>query len=73
VLDITAVFLQYYRENGRWTERTSNFIERVGIEHIREELLEDKSGKVVNLRNRMRQVVEVYKDPWPEVRDDTFV
>ena len=30
------IFLQYYRENARWTERTSNFVERVGIEHIRQ-------------------------------------
>ena len=73
VLDITGIFLQYYRENGRWTERTSNFIERVGIELIREELLEDKSGKVENLRNRMRQVIEAYKDPWAGSHKESLI
>ncbi len=66
VLDITGIFLQYYRENARWTERTSNFVERVGIEHIRAVLLEDKAGIVNNLRERMRDVIESYKDPWLE-------
>jgi len=68
VLDITAIFLQFYRENARWTERTSNFVERVGIEHIREVLLEDKSGIVGDLRGRMRKVIEAYRDPWAEAR-----
>src|SRR3970040_3083623 len=64
VIDITGIFLQYYRENARWTERTSNFVERVGIEHIRAVLLEDKAGIIDNLRNRMREVIGAYKDPW---------
>lgn len=66
VIDLTGIFLQYYRENARWTERTSNFVERVGIEHIRAVLLEDKAGIVDKLRERMGDVIESYKDPWLE-------
>lgn len=73
VLDMTGIFLQYYRENARWGERTGHFVERVGIEHIKEELLEDKSGKVDNLRGRIRQVIETYKDPWAEVRRESMI
>jgi nitrite reductase (NADH) large subunit len=64
VLDITGVFIQYYRENARWMERTSHFVERVGIEHIREVVLEDKHGIVDRLRKRMDEVVAAYRDPW---------
>ena len=73
VLDITGIFLQYYKENARWTERTSNFVERVGIEHIREELLEDTSGKVDNYRDRIRQVIEAYKDPWAASQKESLI
>jgi len=42
-------------------------VERVGIEHIRAVLLEDKAGIIDNLRNRMREVIGAYKDPWLEL------
>ncbi|MBI5180560.1 MAG: NAD(P)/FAD-dependent oxidoreductase [Nitrospirae bacterium] len=64
VLDLTGVFIQYYRENARWLERTSQFIERVGIEHIREVIIVDKLGIVDRLRKRINQVIAAYKDPW---------
>ena len=64
VLDITGVFIQYYRENARWLERTSQFMERVGIEHIREVIIKDKLGIVDRLRKRINQVIAAYKDPW---------
>ncbi len=28
-------FIQYYRENGKYLERTYGFVERLGIEKIR--------------------------------------
>ncbi len=71
VLDLTGVFIQYYRENARWLERTSHFVERVGIDHIREVILEDKLGIVERLRERMGQVVASYKDPWAEKNRDS--
>lgn len=64
VLDLTGVFIQYYRENARWLERTSQFMERVGIEHIREVVIEDKLGIVERLRSRINQAIAAYKDPW---------
>ncbi len=66
VLDITGIFIQYYRENARWLERTSHFIDRVGIDHIREVVLEDSLGITDQLRKRIEDVVASYKDPWAE-------
>ncbi|MCC7203327.1 MAG: NAD(P)/FAD-dependent oxidoreductase [Nitrospirae bacterium] len=71
VINVSEVFMQYYRENARWTERTGDFVERVGIVHLREVLLEDKACLVDNLRSRMRQVIASYKDPWTEAREET--
>lgn len=68
VLDLTGIFIQYYRENARWLERTSQFMERVGIEHIREVVIEDKLGIVDGLRNRINQVLAAYKDPWQNIQ-----
>lgn len=66
VIDITGIFLQYYRENGRWMERTSHFVERVGIDHIKEVVLEDSLGIADRLRKRINEVASAYKDPWAE-------
>lgn len=66
VIDLTGVFLQYYRENARWMERTSNFVDRVGIDQIREVILEDKPDITDRLRKRIKEVIASYKDPWAE-------
>src|SRR6185437_1521165 len=34
VMTLTGRFLQYYRENANWLERTYAWVPRVGIEHI---------------------------------------
>jgi nitrite reductase (NADH) large subunit len=38
VLDMAGAFIQYYREKAFYLERISEWIERLGIEHIRETL-----------------------------------
>ncbi|MBI3354594.1 MAG: NAD(P)/FAD-dependent oxidoreductase, partial [Nitrospirae bacterium] len=65
-LDLTGLFIQYYRENARWLERTSHFIERIGIDHIRDVIVEDKLGIVEQLRERINQAVAAYRDPWAD-------
>ncbi len=35
VLKYAARFMQYYRENAKYLERTYGFVERIGIEKIR--------------------------------------
>ena len=44
VLEVAARFLQYYRENAKYLERTYGFVERVGIANIRDIVLEDSEG-----------------------------
>src|SRR3954449_7549296 len=44
VLTLAGRFLQYYRENAKWLERTYDFVPRVGLEKIHQGLLEDRGG-----------------------------
>ena len=37
-------FMQYYRENGKYLERTYDFVERIGIERLRRLLVDDVGG-----------------------------
>jgi len=62
VMTLAGRFIQYYRENANWLERTYSFVPRIGIDRIREQLDEDGEG----LDERMEEAVAAYKDPWKE-------
>jgi nitrite reductase (NADH) large subunit len=66
VLTLTGRFLQYYRENGNWLERTYAFVPRIGIERIREIVVEDADGIAADLDAAMDASVAAYRDPWKE-------
>jgi nitrite reductase (NADH) large subunit len=66
VIRLTGRFLQYYRENGNWLERTYAFVPRVGIDRIREIVVDDADGIAAELDARMNASVTAYRDPWRE-------
>ncbi|MCF7553680.1 nitrite reductase large subunit NirB [Pseudonocardia sp. WMMC193] len=68
---LTGRFIQYYREHGRWLERTYDFVPRVGIEELRAILVEDRDGLAAGLDERVQQAVDAYRDPWQEGREPT--
>ena len=59
-------FMQYYRENARYLERTYDFVERMGIERLRQILVEDSEGICDRLDQEMQAAVDAYQDPWLE-------
>nr|WP_240757415.1 nitrite reductase large subunit NirB [Nakamurella flava] len=63
---LTGRFMQYYRENAKWLERTYAFVPRVGLDFLREVIVEDSLGIAADLDARMQQAVDAYKDPWKE-------
>ena len=69
VLTLTGRFLQYYRENGNWLERTYAFVPRIGIERIRAVVIDDADGIAVALDTAMAASVAAYRDPWKERQD----
>src|SRR4051795_3907055 len=64
VLELAGRFLQYYRENANWLERTYDFVPRVGLETIRQVLLSDSAGIVADLDAGIQRSIDAYVDPW---------
>jgi nitrite reductase (NADH) large subunit len=66
VITLTGRFLQYYRENANWLERTYAFVPRIGIDRIREIVVADADGIATDLDAAMAKSVAAYRDPWKE-------
>jgi nitrite reductase (NADH) large subunit len=66
VLRISGRFIQYYRENAKYLERTYGFVERVGVAKIREVVVEDREGIAARLDADLQSSVDAYRDPWLE-------
>lgn len=71
VIEWTGAFLQYYREDANYGERTSNWVERVGLVNI-QKVLEDAEERV-KLNARIDMAVASVNEPWNEIlNDDTM-
>jgi len=66
VIQYASRFIQYYRENAKYLERTYGFVERVGIDKIRTIVVDDSEGIAQRLENDLHRTVETYRDPWKE-------
>jgi nitrite reductase (NADH) large subunit len=66
VMKFTGRFMQWYRENAKYKERTYTFIERVGIDRVRAVVVEDSDGIAEALDAAMDQSTAAAKDPWQE-------
>nr|WP_203330581.1 nitrite reductase large subunit NirB [Rhodovastum atsumiense] len=66
VLEYAAAFLQLYREEARYLERTAPWVERVGIDSIRRRLVDDPDGRRA-LRDRFLHAQRFAQDdPWAQ-------
>jgi nitrite reductase (NADH) large subunit len=66
VMLYTGRFMQYYRENAKYKERTYTFVERIGLDRIRAIVMEDADGIAADLDAAMAVSVAATKDPWKE-------
>lgn len=64
VMEMTGAYLQYYRETANYLERTSKWVERMGLDHVREVLADEETRKVLN--ERMDKTLNRYIEPWNE-------
>jgi nitrite reductase (NADH) large subunit len=69
VIILTGRFLQYYRENANWLERTYAFVPRVGIEKVRAVVVHDSERIAEQLDAAIDAACRAYKDPWKERND----
>ncbi|CAM4491294.1 nitrite reductase large subunit NirB [Paenibacillus typhae] len=65
VLEWASAFLQYYRENAVWNERTSTWVERVGLESIKQ-ALENREERLA-LKERIEATLALTTDPWKQI------
>ncbi len=69
VVTLTGRFLQYYRENANWLERTYDFVPRMTIERLRRIVVDDAEGIAARLDAAVEEAVAAYDDPWLEGRE----
>ncbi len=68
VITLTGRFMQYYRENATWLERSYDFVPRIGLAELRAIIVEDRDGIAGRLDKAMQHSVDAYRDPWQEHR-----
>ncbi len=66
VLKYMGRFIQYYRENAKYLERTHGFVERLGIARLRSIVMDDSEGIAERLDREIAESTAAYKDPWKE-------
>ncbi|MGI8410968.1 MAG: nitrite reductase large subunit NirB [Solirubrobacteraceae bacterium] len=69
-LKLATTFLQYYRENAEYKERTYDFIPRIGLDQVKAVVLDPDAGAELMERFRLAKAAAV-SDPWLE-RDDPY-
>lgn len=68
VLEYAGAYLQYYRETANYLERTSAWLERVGLSHVQSVLNDPEKRQELN--DRMNETLSVHKDPWKDFLED---
>ncbi|WP_372525914.1 nitrite reductase large subunit NirB [Piscinibacter sp.] len=63
VLEYSGAFLQLYREEGWYLERTVHYVNRVGLDVVKKKILDDHDGRKA-LWARLQFSLEGEPDPW---------
>ena len=65
-LDYCAAFIQLYREEARYLERTAPWIERVGVDYLKKRIVEDDVGREALRARFLYSQSFSQDDPWAE-------
>ncbi|HSW03235.1 nitrite reductase large subunit NirB [Aquabacterium sp.] len=65
VLEYSGAFLQIYREEGWYLERTCHYVNRVGLDYVKKKILDDHEGRKA-LWERLQFSLDGEPDPWFE-------
>ncbi|MNN91947.1 Nitrite reductase [NAD(P)H] [compost metagenome] len=65
VVEWASAFLQYYREQADWNERTAHWVERVGVDNIKKAL--ESQEERLALKERIETVLGLTTDPWKQI------
>jgi len=65
VIEYSGAFLQLYREEARYLDRTVHYVERVGLDYVKKKILDDADNRRA-LYERLLFALSVERDPWVE-------
>ena len=66
VLEYTGAFMQLYREEARYLERTAHWIERVGLAYVKGRIVEDAASRKALHQRFLESQQSAQVDPWAE-------
>ncbi|MDO8606885.1 MAG: nitrite reductase large subunit NirB [Phaeospirillum sp.] len=66
VLEYAGAFLQIYREEARYLERTAPWVERVGMDYIKKRVVGDEAGRRAAFSRFVYSQKYAQIDPWAE-------
>ena len=63
VLEYTGAFIELYRQEGWYLERTVHYVNRVGLDYVKKKILDDEAGRKA-LWERLQFSLDGEPDPW---------
>jgi len=71
VLEYCGAFMQIYREEAHYLERTAPWIERVGLDYIRARVVDDADGRRSAYARFLESQKTAQVDPWETMSPGT--
>ena len=65
VMEYVGAFIQLYREEARYLDRTVHWVQRVGMDYVKQRIVADAAGRKA-LYERLADALRDEKDPWQE-------
>jgi nitrite reductase (NADH) large subunit len=65
VMEYSSAFIQLYREEARYLDRTVHWVQRVGMDYVKKRIVADAEGRFA-LYERLKGALRDEKDPWQE-------
>ncbi|MCH8156883.1 MAG: NAD(P)/FAD-dependent oxidoreductase [Nitrospinae bacterium] len=70
VIEHCCAFIQLYREDAHYLERTAPWIERTGLSHVKQQIAEDAENRKALFERFTESQKYSQKDPWAECTED---
>ena len=65
VLEYSGAFIELYRQEGWYLERTCHYVNRVGLDYVKKKILDDSAGRKA-LWEQLQFALDGEPDPWFE-------
>ena len=68
VLEYTGAFIELYRQEGWYLERTVHWVSRVGLDYVKKRILDDHAGRKA-LWEQLQFALDGEPDPWFDFKE----